>query len=110
MILALILFFFLDEFNSQVQNLFCSFQIFAAHGRWNSAEVKKLIPNAYTLTILRNPIDAFESYYSYMNIDRKLKMDINEFAMALAIRNVRHKPLNHGYISRDATSLNILLK
>ena len=41
------------------------------------------------MTILRNPLDAFESYYSYMNIDSKLNMDINEFAMALAIRNVR---------------------
>ena len=41
------------------------------------------------MTILRNPLDAFESYYSYMNIDTKLSMDINEFAMALAVRKVR---------------------
>ena len=41
------------------------------------------------MTILRNPLEAFESYYSYMNIDSKLNMDINEFAMALAVRKVR---------------------
>ena len=45
------------------------------------------------MTILRNPLEAFESYYSYMNIDSKLNMDINEFAMALAIRNVRSQVL-----------------
>ena len=67
---------------------FCSFDIYAAHGRWNGSAVKKLIPEGYTLTILRNPVEAFESYYSYMSIDTKLHMDINEFAMALAIRNV----------------------
>ena len=43
------------------------------------------------MTILRNPLEAFESYYSYMNIDSKLNMDINEFAMVLAIRNVRNQ-------------------
>ena len=42
------------------------------------------------MTILREPLAAFESYYSYMNIDTKLSMDINEFAMALAVRNVSH--------------------
>ena len=47
-----------------------------------------MIPDGYSVTILRNPLDAFESYYSYMNIDTKLHMDINEFALALAIRNV----------------------
>ena len=56
--------------------------------------MKKLIPNAYALTILRNPVEAFESYYSYANIDTKLKMDINEFAMALDKRNVRQEPSN----------------
>lgn len=65
------------------------FDIYAAHGRWNASAVKFLIPGGYAMTILRNPLDAFESYYSYMNIDSKLNMDINEFAMALAIRNVR---------------------
>ena len=71
-----------------VDFVYCSFDIFAAHGRWNGSEVRRLIPDGYSLTILRNPVEAFESYYSYMSIDTKLHMDINEFAMALAIRNV----------------------
>ena len=83
-------------------NLFCSldhllpiianprsFQVYAAHGRWDAAEVKSLVPGAFAVTILRSPVEAFESYYSYMNIDTKLSMDINEFAMALAVRKVR---------------------
>ena len=54
------------------------------------------------MTILRNPLDAFESYYSYMNIDSKLNMDINEFATALAIRNVREYKvfIRHSYLTQ----------
>ena len=63
--------------------------MYAAHGRWDAAEVKSLVPGAFAVTILRSPVEAFESYYSYMNIDTKLSMDINEFAMALAVRKVR---------------------
>ena len=33
-------------------------------------------------------MDAFESYFSYMNIDKKIKMDINEFATAISLREV----------------------
>ena len=54
------------------------------------------------MTILRNPLDAFESYYSYMNIDSKLNMDINEFAMALAIRNVRKYSVNLHYFQLNS--------
>lgn len=63
--------------------------MYAAHGRWDATEVKSLVPGAFAVTILRSPVEAFESYYSYMNIDTKLSMDINEFAMALAVRKVR---------------------
>ena len=31
-----------------------SFDVFAAHGRWDSAEIKSLIPKAFSLTILRS--------------------------------------------------------
>ena len=78
-----------NNFSNNMIMISNRFDIYAAHGRWNASEVKSLIPGGYAMTILRNPLDAFESYYSYMNIDSKLNMDINEFAMALAIRNVR---------------------
>ena len=29
------------------------FSMFASHSRWNGEEVRKLVPNAFSLTILR---------------------------------------------------------
>merc|ERR1719233_2565671 len=70
------------ELFSQNENVV--FDIFAAHSRWNLAQVKILIPEGYTFTILRDPVDTFESYFSYMGVDRKLGVDINEFAWRFA--------------------------
>ena len=44
------------------------------------------MPGAFSMTILREPLEAFESFYSYMNIDRSLDMDINQFAQSLTTR------------------------
>ena len=47
--------------------------IFAIHGVWDNLEVHKLIPNGLAVTILRDPIAAFESSYSfYQNQPRVL--------------------------------------
>ena len=63
-----------------------SFSVFAAHSRWAAAEISSLVPGAFSMTILREPLEAFESFYSYMNIDRSLDMDINQFAQSLTTR------------------------
>ena len=63
-----------------------SFSVFAAHSRWDAAEISSLVPGAFSMTILREPLEAFESFYSYMNIDRSLDMDINQFAQSLTTR------------------------
>ena len=39
--------------------------IFAVHSVWDNLEVRKLIPNGLAVTILRDPIAAFESSYSF---------------------------------------------
>ena len=39
--------------------------LFAIHSVWNYKEVRKILPDAPTVTILRDPIDVFESAYSY---------------------------------------------
>ena len=49
-------------------------------------ETKSLIPGAFSITILREPLETFESFYSYMNIDRRLDMDINQFVQSLVTR------------------------
>ena len=39
--------------------------LFAIHSVWNYNEVRKILPDAPVVTILRDPIDVFESAYSY---------------------------------------------
>ena len=42
-------------------------------------DYRYLIPEAVTFTILRNPLDAFESLYAYYNIAPKFKLSIHEY-------------------------------
>ena len=62
------------------------FDVFAAHGRWNADEVTSMIPGGTTFTILRDPVATFESFFSYMNIDKKLGVNVEEFAWQFATR------------------------
>ena len=68
--------------------------MFAAHSRWDAMETKSLIPGAFSMTILREPLETFESFYSYMNIDRRLDMDINQFAQSLVTRQESNMSLD----------------
>ncbi|XP_023347053.1 galactosylceramide sulfotransferase isoform X3 [Eurytemora carolleeae] len=56
------------------------YDIFTFHSIWNYAEIKKVLPTAVYITILRDPVDCFESNYVYMGLQNLYKMDINEFA------------------------------
>ena len=47
---------------------------------WNYNEVRKLLPSATFVTLLRDPVDCWESNYVYMGLQNAFKMDINEFA------------------------------
>ena len=62
------------------------FDIFAAHSRWSFAQAKILIPEGFTFTILRDPVDTFESFFSYMGVDKRLGVDINQFAWQFATK------------------------
>ena len=46
------------------------------------------------MTILRDPVETFESFYSYMNVDRRLNMDINQFARSIAARQESNMSLD----------------
>ena len=46
--------------------------IFAIHSMWNHKGVRKMIPNGPVVTILRDPIEVFESAYSYFGNEPKV--------------------------------------
>ena len=47
---------------------------------WNYQEVRKALPSAVYVSLLRDPVDCFESNYVYMGLQNIFKMDINQFA------------------------------
>ena len=56
------------------------YNIAACHTIWDQPEFEKLLgPEATYFTILRDPSDAFESLYSYMNFQGELRMGLSEF-------------------------------
>ena len=57
--------------------------MFASHGRWNEPVLNSLIPDAFVVTILRKPVESFESLFSYTGLSKNLKMNINQFAEAI---------------------------
>ena len=55
-------------------------QLCLSYSVWNYNEVRKLLPSATFVTLLRDPVDCWESNYVYMGLQNAFKMDINEFA------------------------------
>lgn len=54
------------------------------HFIWNKDEIVALMgTNVTALTILRNPIDAFESFYSFVNLQEELGMNMTQFIQLL---------------------------
>ena len=47
--------------------------MFLYHSIWNYEEVRKVVPNGPAVTILRDPVDLFESGYVYFNNKPKVK-------------------------------------
>ena len=56
------------------------FNFFIFHSIWNRYQVRKLVPSGPVITILRDPVDVFESGYVYMGLEKRYSMDINAFA------------------------------
>ena len=44
-----------------------TFDMFLFHSIWNYNEVRKVVPNGPSVTVLRDPVDLFESGYVYFN-------------------------------------------
>ncbi|CAG0893595.1 unnamed protein product [Darwinula stevensoni] len=72
---------FRPEFaRAQPENLFAShFDVFAHHTVWNRAGVSALMPpDTVYITILRDPVDVFESLYTYVNLEELYKRNLTE--------------------------------
>jgi hypothetical protein len=64
------------------------YDIFALHTMWNTAEVKAILGaspdvDLVVISIVRDPVDLFESLYSFAQWDRLFRMDIAKFAKAI---------------------------
>ena len=58
----------------------------AWHGLWYGPEVNKIIPlPSVRITLLRDPVDTFESGYVYMGLEKSYNMNINEFAQKVVL-------------------------
>ena len=82
------------------------YNIFALHTKWNQKEVESVLgPGARYVTILRDPVTAFESLYNYMHFRGKFKMDIETF-VKVYISNINSSeviniPRINGYLGRN---------
>ena len=64
------------------------YNFFASHSQWNTNQVKKLVGiDATFVTILRDPVEVFESGYVYFGMEKILERDINQY-----IKTVRRHP------------------
>ena len=59
------------------------FDIFAAHSVWDRDKVRTLIPDAKFVTLLRHPVDVYESLFVFMGLQKFSNMTINEYVVKL---------------------------
>ena len=53
------------DYYNQTQKRANTFDAFLYHATWNYREMRRMVPKGPVITILRDPIDMFESGYSY---------------------------------------------
>ena len=62
-------------------------------------EVDKVIPKpSARITLLRDPVDLFESGYVYMGLENAYKMNINEFAQLILKQKFRNRKFHCKFI------------
>jgi len=56
------------------------YNILAFHTKWDQGEVERVLGDgAKYVTILRDPVDEFESLYNYVHFDKTFHMDVEKF-------------------------------
>ena len=53
-------------------NQYNTFDVFLFHSVWNHSEVRKVVPHGPVVTLIRDPVDMFESGYVYFGIKPKV--------------------------------------
>ena len=77
------------------------YQAFVLHTMWSQEEVEQVLGKGATyITILRDPVDQFESLYSYSHFETKLHVDIEGFVERYVERD-REMPRMNGYLGRN---------
>ena len=77
------------------------YQAFVLHTMWDQEEVEQVLGKGATyITILRDPVDQFESLYSYSHFEKKLHVDIEGFVKRYVERE-REMPRMNGYLGRN---------
>ena len=77
------------------------YQAVVLHTIWNQEEVEQVLgKDATYITILRDPVDQFESLCSYSHFETKLHVDIEGFVKRYVERD-REMPRMNGYLGRN---------
>jgi len=75
----------------------------ALHTMWDQQEVEQVLGTGHTvryITILREPVDQFESLYSYSHFERKLGMGLEQFVAEYVVPGREVARVN-GYLGRN---------
>ena len=59
------------------------YDIFALHSIWNKGEVERTLgPGTTYITILRDPVELFESLWVYAGLEKYYQIDLESFALS----------------------------
>jgi len=76
------------------------YDLFCCHCVWNKAEVESTLgPGAAYITMLRDPIQQFESMWSFFGMANFYNMDLETFALAKKTGKLSKRL--HGYVGRN---------
>ena len=77
------------------------YNIFALHTKWSQPEVEAVLgPGAKYVTILRDPVDNFESLYNYVHFSETFHLTLEQFAHQLVAKKKPIARVNH-YLGRN---------
>ena len=71
---------FKNSFNASKVNGYPNdtFDMFLFHSIWKNSEVRKVVPKGPSVTLIRDPVDMFESGYVYFS--NKPKVTLNAYS------------------------------